>query len=93
MRITSVLKLVSALVLWSAFVHADENYCLDEETNAQWESIAERNKHDLEIIKLYRLRKALCVQVEKGFISVPEATEIFEVERERVIKSLPTPRA
>ncbi len=43
------------------------NYCYDEATNAKWESIAERAINNSDVIGLYNLRKALCVQIDKGF--------------------------
>jgi len=79
-------------MLVSTIALADENYCLDSVINEKWESIAKRNASNQDVVCLYILRGALCAQIEKGFIDVPEATDIFEAERERVIKRLPHPR-
>jgi hypothetical protein len=43
-----------------------------------------RGERDVEA--LYALRVKLCRQVDAGTISVREATDQFEVERERVIQ-------
>jgi len=97
MRVSTnrILLLFSTIVLGSSISQAEDipNYCHDPEANAKWERIVKHEAHNHDVVNLYRLRKELCRQVEKGFIGVPEATEIFEDERERVIKDLPLPRA
>lgn len=48
----------------------------------------ERAISNPDVVNLYHLRKDLCKRVEKGELSVKEATEIFEKERDRVISTL-----
>jgi len=66
-EITKILCYLSlTVILFSInYVQSEEipNYCLDEETNEKWQSIAKRNASNTDVINLYRLRKELCRQV------------------------------
>jgi hypothetical protein len=61
------------------------NHCHSKETNQQWEELAAENHGSDAIQRLYALRLGLCVQVERGALTVPRATTIFERQREEVI--------
>lgn len=50
--------------------------------------VDERAISNPDVVNHYHLRKDLCKQVEKGELSVKEATEIFEKERDRVVSTL-----
>ena len=83
------LFLIILFVLSNTLVFAEiPNYCHDDATNAEWESIAKRATANSKVMGLYKLRKDLCARVDHGELSVEEATEIFEKERERVVDSL-----
>ena len=65
---------------------AETNHCHDQATNKQWEQIRLNHQGEKDVEALYALRVKLCRQVDAGTISVREATEQFEAERERVIR-------
>jgi hypothetical protein len=55
-------------------------------TSKQWEQIMWKHRGEKDVEALYALRVRLCRQVDAGTISVREATDHFEAERERVIR-------
>jgi hypothetical protein len=74
------------LILSAALDAAEPNYCHDPKTNATWEQIRRNHRGEKDVEALYALRVKLCRQVDAGTISVREATDQFEAERERVIR-------
>jgi hypothetical protein len=52
----------------------------------QWEQIRWNHRGEKDVEALYALRVRLCRQVDAGNLSVREATDQFEAERERVIQ-------
>jgi hypothetical protein len=80
-----ILFVLFILSLASA-TQAETNYCHDQATNEQWEQIKRNHRGERDVEALYALRVQLCRQVDAGKISVREATEQFEAERERVIR-------
>ncbi len=68
--------------------YATENYCHDAETNEYWENLKIRAADNIDIINLANYRKDLCAQVERGELTVQEATDLFEFERSRVVDEL-----
>jgi hypothetical protein len=63
-----------------------ENYCHDEKSWKEWDSIASKNANDMEVQALHALRIGLCIKVDKGGITLDQATEIFESAREAIIQ-------
>ncbi len=63
-----------------------ENYCQDKESWKEWDALVEKNPNDMEIQALHALRIGLCVKVDKGGITLDQATEIFESAREAIIQ-------
>jgi hypothetical protein len=80
-----ILSLLFTLSLASA-AQAEPHHCHDQATNKQWEQIRWNHRDEKDIEVLYALRVRLCRQVDAGTISVREATDQFEAERERVIQ-------
>ena len=62
-----------------------ENYCLDQNSWAEWDELVAKNPNDMEIHTLHALRIGLCVKVDRGGITIDQATEIFESAREAII--------
>jgi hypothetical protein len=62
---------------------AEPHHCHDQATNKQWEQIMWNHRGERDVEALYALRVRLCRQVDAGTISVREATDQFEAERER----------
>jgi hypothetical protein len=81
----AILFVLFILSLASA-VQAETNYCHDPKTNQQWEQIRRNHRGEPDVEALVALRDRLCRQVAAGLISVRNATEQFEAERERVIQ-------
>ncbi|MBW2063332.1 MAG: hypothetical protein JRJ03_00225 [Deltaproteobacteria bacterium] len=66
---------------------ADEvNYCTDPESWEEWEALVEKYPNDMEVQTLHALRLGLCVKVERGDLTVPQATDIFEKARGIIIQ-------
>ena len=78
--------ILPVLLVLCAAVQAETNYCRDSETNRTWDEIKQHHWGDRDIESLAALRERLCREVAKSMLSVPEASERFEAERERVVK-------
>jgi len=78
--------ILPVLLVLCAAVQAETNYCRDSETNGSWDEIKHHHRGERDIESLAALRERLCREVAKGMLSVLEASERFEAERERVIK-------
>ena len=64
------------------------NYCTDPKVNQEWEHLAHKNKHHPEWRSMYNLRKELCSKVKNNKLSLDEAIEQFEAERDVMIEQL-----
>ncbi len=80
-----ILFLLFTLFLGSA-AQAEPHHCHDQATNKQWGQIKRTHRGERDVEALYALRVKLCRQVDAGTISVREATDQFEAEREGVIQ-------
>lgn len=77
---------VFGMLLISCTINADEtNYCYDLESNQQWDILIQKYPYDMELAALHALRIGLCYKVEKGDISLDQATDIFENVRMQLI--------
>lgn len=74
--ITGILAL-AMVPAWAASDDEAVNHCHSKETNQRWEELAAENHGSDAIQRLYALRLGLCVQVERGALTVPRATTIF----------------
>jgi hypothetical protein len=63
-----------------------ENYCNDEKSWKEWDALIEKNPNDMEVQALHALRIGLCAKVDRGGITLDQATEIFESAREAIIE-------
>ena len=83
-------QLLFATFLYSLahLVIAEEtlNYCHDPDVKADWERLLHKHEGNEFVGYLYNLRNTLCQDVEEGRVSLKEATERFERERDRVIQ-------
>ena len=73
-RIIVVMVLSFILVLATQLAFAQENYCKDPETWKDWDALLNNHPRDLEIQALHALRVGLCLKVERGDLTVDEAT-------------------
>ena len=81
-----ILVLVLMLVLAGKFAVATENYCKDRESWEEWEALVEKYPNDLDVQALHALRIGLCVKVERGDLTVEQATLIFERARDAIVR-------
>ncbi len=51
----------------------------------QWEAMVQKHPDDMQIHALYALRLGLCFEVDRGDLTVDQATEIFENMRSALI--------
>ena len=63
----------------------DENYRNDKESWKEWDALVEENPNDMEVQALHALRIGLCAKVDRGGITLDQATEIFESAREAIV--------
>jgi hypothetical protein len=63
-----------------------ENYCHDDKSWKVWDALVEKNPNDMEVQALHALRIGLCAKVDRGGITLDQATEIFESAREAIIQ-------
>ena len=63
-----------------------ENYCHDKESWNEWDALVQKNPNDNEVQALHALRIGLCAKVDRGEITLDQATEIFESAREAIIQ-------
>ena len=66
---------------------AEENYCQDQESWKEWDALIEEYPGDTDIQTLHDLRLGLCAKVERGDITIQQATDIFEFARETIINN------
>ncbi len=81
-----ILVLLLLLVLASKSAVATENYCKDRESWKEWEALVEKYPNDLDVQALHALRIGLSVKVERGDLTVEQATLIFERARDAIIR-------
>lgn len=80
----SLIFLLLLCMAWSIQAE-EENYCHDEATNAEWQSLLAQDYSKDSIVVLFSLRDGLCRLVDAKVLSVQRATIIFETERDRVL--------
>ena len=67
---------------------AAENYCHDPDVNNKWQVLMAKNGHHPEWQEIYKYRIKVCSAVDRGDMTLIEATERFEAMREEKIKAL-----
>ena len=78
---------LSLVLIAFSFIYAQpENYCQNNESWKEWDALIEKSANDMEIQALHVLRIGLCVKVDRGGITIDQATEIFESAREAIIQ-------
>ncbi|MGH8501759.1 MAG: hypothetical protein ACREVE_04675 [Gammaproteobacteria bacterium] len=77
--------LLCALWLMSSSAPASENYCRNPAVDAEWERLLVRHEGDPAFTYLYSLRQDLCDKVDQRTITLNDAIDHFEAERQRVI--------
>ncbi len=78
---------LSLILVFCSFIYAEsENYCHDKESWKEWDTLVEKNPNDTEVQALHALRIGLCAKVDRGQITIEQATEIFESAREAIIQ-------
>jgi len=77
--------LLCALWLMSSSAPASENYCRNPAVDAEWERLLVRHEGDQALSHLYSLRQYLCDDVDQDKITLNEAIDRFEAERQRVV--------
>jgi hypothetical protein len=62
-----------------------DNYCYQQKAWDDIEKLRQDAPNDPLVIRMYAMRKGLCALIEEGKISREQGSEIFELERSRVI--------
>jgi hypothetical protein len=79
-----LLLLSCTMLAFSA--NATENYCHDTDKNENWEKLIRQFPEDTVILRLYALRRGLCVMIDEGTVNLEKAIDLFEIERDRGIR-------
>jgi hypothetical protein len=89
MKLTRIIIVLTfSFLLCSYSLNAEEkNYCEDPDTNTQWESLIQKHPGDMQVHALHALRLGLCFKVDRGDLTVDQATEIFENLRSALINA------
>ena len=74
------------LVFNNLLAAESENYCHDKESWNEWDALVQKNPNDNEVQALHALRIGLCAKVDRGEITLEQATDIFESAREAIIQ-------
>ncbi len=85
LRFPMFLALLMLLLPNLAQSQAATNYCLDDKTNDTWSAMLQQSLNDDVMVKLFSLRIGLCELVKRKVITLDQATEVFEQEREKAI--------
>ena len=90
MRQTKIIAiLILSFLLCSYLLNAEEkNYCEDTDANIQWEVLIQNNPDNIQFHALHALRLGLCFKVDRGDLTVDQATEIFENMRSALINEM-----
>lgn len=62
-----------------------DNYCYQQEAWKNIDNLLKDAPNDPLVIRMYAIRKGLCILIEEGKITRDQGAEIFELERSRVI--------
>ena len=81
-----ILFLVLTLILAGRLAVATENYCTDPESWMEWEALVGKYPNDSDLQALHALRIGLCLKIERGDLTVEQATDIFEGAREAILE-------
>ena len=73
-----ILTLLGLLFSYEINAGEQKNHCYDDDANMEWEALIQKYPDDRQIHALHALRIGLCFKVDRGDITVDEATEIFE---------------
>jgi len=85
-RIKLITILTLSILLFSYSLSAEEkNYCEDPDANMHWEALIQEHPGDMQIHALHALRLGLCFKVDRGDLTLDQATEIFENMRSALI--------
>ena len=63
----------------------ETNYCDDPAAEGQWQELLAKNPTDYDLQALHALRIGLCEKVERGDLTVPQATQVFERARAALV--------
>ncbi len=85
MNKTITILTLSILLFSYTLIAEEKNYCNDPDANMQWEALIQEHPDDMQIHALHALRLGLCFKVDRGDLSVDQATEIFENMRSALI--------
>ncbi len=73
--------LTLSILLFSYSLNAEEkNYCNDPDTDIQWEAMVQDHPDDMQIHALCALRLGLCFEVDRGDLTVDQATDKYREE-------------
>ena len=64
----------------------EKNYCHETATWTEWDAIIDKHPGDMGLQALHALRIGLCKKVERGNLTVTQATTIFEDIRKALIE-------
>jgi hypothetical protein len=85
---TIIISTLSFLLCLYSLNAEEKNFCEDTNTNIQWEALIQKNPDNMQFHALHALRLGLCFKVDRGDLTVDQATEIFENRRSSLINAM-----
>ena len=82
-----LLSMSALIVTLAAPALAEEplNYCNDPSAEVEWQELLVQNPADYDLQAMHALRIGLCEKVERGDLTVPQATKVFERGRDAIV--------
>ncbi len=78
-RMKIIIILILSILLFSYTLNAEEtNYCNDPDANMHWEAMVQEHPDDMQVHALYALRLGLCFEVDRGDLTVDQATDKYK---------------
>ena len=91
-RIGGLFLMILMFALSVQSLGAMDNYYNDQESWDEWEALVQKYPGDMDLHTLHALRIGLCAKVNRGDLTVEDATDIFEGTRERVFENIKAER-
>ena len=81
------LAILLILICTPAFAE-ETNYCHDKESWKEWNELARKYPHDMNIQFLHAVRIGFCEKIENGTIELDVASGVFNKLRENVLQGI-----
>ena len=85
MKSHTILLIFILIFLFAYAGSGQDNYCTNSQSWQEWDALSNKYPDDMDIQILHAFRLGLCAKVQRGDITVQQATDIFEKARNAII--------